>query len=105
MSLAAKTTLKLLSLTLALISLSGCTVIGMIADGALENKAEKQRPLMEQNANKEHISVLGQAGLEADMAIAKKIKDALTPEQNKPKTRCGMENGVRICYEEGAEGY
>lgn len=105
MPLAAKTTLKTFSLTLTLISLSGCTVVGMIADGALENKTEKQRPVMEQASDKQHVSVLGQAGLEADMAIVKKIKDALTPEQNKPKTRCGIENGLRICYEEDAEGY
>jgi Spy/CpxP family protein refolding chaperone len=96
---------KHLATVILLLTLNGCTVFGMIADGAAENKVEKHRPVMEQGSSKERISTLSQIGLEADIAIVKKIKDVLTPEQNKPKVRCTMENGLRICYEEGAEGY
>lgn len=85
--------------------ISGCTVLGMVADHALFEKDRRNTPLMEQNNINEQEALFGQIGLEADIAIVKKVIETVkgTPEQ--PATRCKMENGIRFCYQEGAEGY
>lgn len=97
--------MKTAVVTILLITLNGCTVFGMIADGAVENKAQNQRPVKEQDSHTPHSTIFSGIGLKTDIAIVQKIKDVLTPEQNKPKVRCATENGLRICYEEGALGY
>jgi len=49
--------------------------------------------------------LFSELGLEADIAIVKKV---IAVVQNKPEAaakRCINENGIRICFEQGAEGY
>ncbi|WP_040551594.1 hypothetical protein [Rheinheimera nanhaiensis] len=108
MTLSATRSARRLALVLSCATLpfiNGCTVLGMVADHALFEEERRNQPLMEQNTINEQEVLFGQLGLEADIAIAKKVISTVkgTPEQ--PATRCKMENGIRFCYEEGAEGY
>ena len=89
----------------ALTFLNGCTVLGIVADNAIFDHEERHRPLMEQNQAQDKDLLFGQLGLEADIAIVKKAVEVITGEPEQPKTRCKMSNGIRFCYEEGAEGY
>ncbi|MBZ9611306.1 hypothetical protein [Rheinheimera maricola] len=85
--------------------LSGCTVLGMVADNAIFEEEERHRPIMEQGHPNTDQVLFGQLGLEADIAIVKKV---IAVVQNKPEPaakRCIYENGIRICFEQGAEGY
>lgn len=89
----------------ALLILNGCTVLGIIVDNKVDDK--NNSPIVPPGA---HVPSkvepsFATEGLEADIAIAKFIKNAILPAKPKPKVRCTMENGLRICYEEGAEGY
>jgi len=96
------------SLTVAIVAstlliLNGCTVLGIIVDNKVDNrKSGPMVPPGTQVPAKVEPSFATE-GLEADIAIAKMIKNAILPA--KPKVRCTMESGLRICYEEGAEGY
>lgn len=88
-----------------LLILNGCTVLGIIVDNKVDNK--NNSPIVPPGS---HVPAKAEPsfateGLEADIAIAKLIKNAILPAKPKPKVRCTMENGLRICYEEGAEGY
>lgn len=85
--------------------LNGCTVLGIVADNAIFDHKERHRPLMEQNQAENKDVLFGQLGLETDIAIVKKAVEAVTGKSEQPKTRCKMSNGIRFCYEEGAEGY
>lgn len=85
--------------------ISGCTVLGMVADHALFEEDRRNTPLMEQNTTHQPEMAFSQLGLEADIAIAKKVIATVKGEPEQPKTRCKMENGIRFCYQEGAEGY
>ena len=85
--------------------ISGCTVLGMVADHALFEKDRRNKPLMEQNNINEQELLFGQLGLEADIAIVKKVIETVKGSPEQPATRCKMENGIRFCYQEGAEGY
>lgn len=90
---------------LALLSLNGCTVLGVVADNAIFKDAERNRPLMEQGQLHSDEVLFGQLGLEADIAIVKKIVAAVKGKPEPAATRCVEQNGIRICYEQGAEGY
>lgn len=94
----------LLGLT-AVTFLNGCTVLGVVADNAIFDHEERHRPLMEQDRVENKDTLFGQLGLEADIAIVKKAVEVVTGKPEQPKTRCKMSNGIRFCYEEGAEGY
>ena len=85
--------------------ISGCTVLGMVADNALFEEDRRNKPLMEQNNINEQEVLFGQLGLEIDIAIAKKVIATVKGEPEQPKTRCVMNSGIRFCYQEGAEGY
>ncbi|MEO3864706.1 hypothetical protein [Rheinheimera fenheensis] len=85
--------------------ISGCTVLGMVADHALFEEDRRNTPLMEQNTTHQPEMAFSQLGLEADIAIAKKVIATVKGEPEQPKTRCKVENGIRFCYQEGAEGY
>jgi hypothetical protein len=85
--------------------ISGCTVLGMVADHALFEKDRRNKPLMEQNNINEQELLFGQLGLETDIAIVKKVIETVKGPPEQPATRCKMENGIRFCYHEGAEGY
>ncbi len=85
--------------------ISGCTVLGMVADNALFEKDRRNTPLMEQNNINEQEALFGQLGLEADIAIVKKVIETVKGSPEQPATRCKVENGIRFCYQEGAEGY
>ncbi|MDP2716313.1 hypothetical protein [Rheinheimera sp.] len=89
----------------ALLALNGCTVLGIIVDNKVDNRTiDPIVPPGTHVPSKVEPSFASE-GLEADIAIAKLIKDAIFPAKPQPKVRCAMENGLRICYEEGAEGY
>ena len=83
---------------------NGCTVLGAVVDHALFEEDRRHAPLMEQN-NIEREVLFGQMGMEADIAVVKKVIATVKGEPEQPKTRCKMTNGIRFCYEEGAEGY
>lgn len=89
----------------ALLILNGCTALGIIVDNKVDGKNDN--PIVPPGS---HVPAkvepsFASEGLEADIAIVKLIKNAILPAKPKPKVRCGIENGLRICYEEGAEGY
>lgn len=88
-----------------LLYLSGCTVLGMVADNVIFDEEQRHRPIMEQGHPNTDQVLFGQLGLEADIAIVKKVIEAVKTEPEPPAKRCLMENGIRICYEQGAEGY
>ncbi|MDX5405801.1 MAG: hypothetical protein LPK11_02005 [Chromatiaceae bacterium] len=85
--------------------ISGCTVLGMVADHALFEEDRRNTPLMEQNTTHQPEMAFSQLGLEADIAIAKKVIETVKGAPEQPATRCKMENGIRFCYQEGAEGF
>ena len=85
--------------------LNGCTVLGMVADNAIIKEDQRHRPLMEQNQPDSQEALFSQLGLEADIAIVKKVIEVVKGNPAHPETRCTMKNGIRFCYEEGAEGY
>lgn len=85
--------------------LNGCTVLGVVADNAIFEHEERHRPLMEHNKVKNEDALFGQLGLEADIAIVKKVIEVVSGKPEQSEIRCVMNNGIRFCYEEGAEGY
>lgn len=85
--------------------ISGCTVLGIVADNALFEEDRRNKPLMEQNNTQPQEMAFSQLGLEADIAIVKKVIATVKGAPEQPATRCKMENGIRFCYQEGAEGY
>lgn len=85
--------------------LNGCTVLGVVADNAIFEHEERHRPLMEQNQADNQETQFGQLGLEADIAVVKKVIAVVKGKPEQPKTRCEMKNGIRFCYEEGTQGY
>lgn len=104
MSLLTRSSVLALGFTVVTL-LNGCTVLGVVADNAIFDNEERHRPLMEQDRVENKDTLFGQLGLEADIAIVKKAVEVITGEPEQPKTRCKMSNGIRFCYEEGAEGY
>ena len=90
---------------LALPYLTGCTVIGMVADNAILKEDKRNRPLMEQGQMEHQDVFFSELGLEADIAIVKKVIAVVQNKPEPPAKRCIYENGIRICYEQGAEGY
>lgn len=89
--------------TLAL--LNGCTVLGIVADNAIFDDQRQNRPVIEPNHANTQDALFSQIGLEADIAIVKKVIEVVKGKPEQPKKRCTMKNGIRFCYEEGAEGY
>ena len=89
----------------ALLILNGCTVLGIIVDNKVDNRNIDPIVAPGTHVPSKTEPSFATEGLEADIAIAKFIKNAILPAKPKPKVRCTMENGLRICYEEGAEGY
>ncbi|GAB2907272.1 hypothetical protein [Rheinheimera gaetbuli] len=61
---------------------------------------------MKEQAPRHSDEVLfAQIGLEADITIVKKLVAAVKGKPAPAPTRCVEQNGIRICYEQGAEGY
>lgn len=90
-----------------LLLLNGCTILGAVLDSHIEgedsshNLAQHGKHLP---AHDDETS-FSKMGLSADIAIIKKMKQAIIPPKPAPIIRCSMENGFRICYQEDAEGY
>lgn len=90
----------------SLLLLNGCTILGVVLDSSIEgdNHSHTQtQPSKHVPAHDDTSFAL--IGLGADIAILKKMKQAIFPPKAEPKVRCAMENGFRICYQEDAEGY
>ncbi|MBU1308786.1 MAG: hypothetical protein KKE30_04535 [Gammaproteobacteria bacterium] len=85
--------------------LSGCTVIGMIADNRVNERLDNDRPLMSTASEHEPYTEFGAMGLETDIKIVKKLVDTLTPARSEPQKRCEIINNRRICYQQGSERY
>lgn len=89
-----------LCMTVSLLAVSGCTVLGLALDTRIDDQMEKRHPAGSDSDEVE--SDFTTAGVEADIAIAKHIADKLKPEPQPSRLRCSMDNGVRICFEVGA---
>lgn len=89
-----------LVMLVSLLSVSGCTVLGLALDTRIDDQMEKRHPAG--SGSDEVESDFTTAGVEADIAIVKHIADKLTPEPQPPRLRCSMDHGVRICYEVGS---
>lgn len=83
-----------------LLNLSGCTVLGMLADGRLHNKSKEQQPphTPTDNSAVYHEDSAAMVGLATDIAIIKKLKQALSVTPEEPAKYCEEKNGIEYCY-------
>ena len=90
---------------IALPVLNGCTVLGIVADNAIFDDDQRSQPVTAPTHIYAQDGLFSEIGLEADIAVVKKVIAVVKGKPEQPKTRCIMKNGIRFCYEEGAQGY
>lgn len=89
-----------LIMLVSLLSISGCTVLGLALDTRIDNQMDKRHPAGHDGEDVDFE--LTEAGMQADIAIVQHIASKLKSEPQPPRVRCSMDHGVRICYEVGS---